>query len=75
MVDTYEGRDVSIFDIVGVYFYADMHNDKDVRLKLEGEIVDIMWNVNPDHIPNIRYKNGKKVIYLRVLKALYGWTG
>ena len=42
VVDTYEGRDVSIFDIVGVYFYADMHNDKDVRLKLEGEIVDIM---------------------------------
>ena len=32
----------------------------------------IMCDVNPDLIPNIRYKNGKKVIYLMILKYLYG---
>ena len=34
--------------------------------------MDIMCDVNPDHIPNIRYKNGRKLIYLRVLKDMYG---
>ena len=29
--------------------------------------------MNPYHIPNIRYKNGKKVLYLKILKTLYGY--
>ena len=31
-----------------------------------------MCQVNPDLEQHIRYKNGKKVLYLRLLKALYG---
>ena len=34
--------------------------------------MDIMHEVNPDHIPNIWYKNGNKVLYFRVTKVLYG---
>ena len=49
-----------------------MTNEKDVRLMLEGGFVDIMCNVNPYFIPNICYENGKKVLDLWILKAIYG---
>ena len=68
---TYESRDVAIFDVPGAYLNTDIPDEKDVRLKLEVEIIDIMRDVNPEHIPNIRYKNVKKLLYLRVLKDLY----
>ena len=51
---------------------AYMPDEKDVRLKLGGEFVDIMCGVNPDHIQNIQYENVNKVLYLRITKALYG---
>ena len=72
MLGAYECRGVAIFDVLGAYLNADMPDEKYVRLKLEGNLLDIMWDVNPDHIPNICYKNGKKVLYLRMLKALCG---
>ena len=50
---------------------ADMLDEKGVRLKLEGKFVYIMYDVNPYHIPNIRYKNVKKVLYLKIMKSLY----
>ena len=72
VLGAYECRGVAIFDVLGAYLNADMPDEKYVRLKLEGNLLDIMWDVNPDHIPNIWYKNGKKVLYLRMLKALCG---
>ena len=54
VVDEYEGRDVTIFDVLGAYLNADMPDDKYFRLKLEGEFVYIMCDVNIYHIPNIR---------------------
>ena len=63
VVDTYEGWDIVIFDVPGAYLNADMPDEKDVRLKLEGKFLDIMYNVNSEHIPNIRYKNRKKMLF------------
>ena len=34
--------------------------------------MDIVCQVNPEFIPDVRYENGKKVLYVRILKALYG---
>ena len=31
-----------------------------------------MCKANPDYIYDIRYENGKKVLYLQILKVLYG---
>ena len=73
VVDAYEVRDVAIFDFPGEYLNADMPEEKDVRIKLEGKLMDIMCDVNPDHIPNIWYKHGKKVLYLRIIKSLCGF--
>ena len=72
VVGAYECQDVAIFDVPLLCLNADMPDEKYVRLKFEGEVVDIMCDVNPDHTPNIPYKSVKKVVHLRVLKALYG---
>jgi len=41
-------------------------------LRLVGEAVDIMCQVNPKYEKCVVIKNGKKVLYLQLLKALYG---
>ena len=54
VVDVYEAWDIAIFDVPGAYFNTDMYDEKYVMLKLECEFLDMMCNVNPYHIPNIR---------------------
>ena len=71
MINAHEERDVAIFDVPGAYLHADI-GDKFVLLKVEGEFVDIMCAVNPEFLPDVRYENGKKVLYIQILKALYG---
>ena len=72
IIDAHERRDVSIFDVPGAYLNADTTEYKFILLKIEGEFVDIMCEVNPKHKKNVRLENGVKVLYLRILKALYG---
>ena len=47
IIDAQEGRDVEIFDVPGSYLNSDMPEDKFVLLKIEGNFVDIMGEVNP----------------------------
>jgi hypothetical protein len=72
VIDAKEQRDVAIFDVPGAYLHADMPKEKFVLLKLEGEFVNIMCDVNPQYTHFVRTENGKKVLYLQLLKALYG---
>jgi hypothetical protein len=72
VIDTQEGRAVHTFDIPGAYLHAKLPKNKQVLLKLIGEFVDIMFKVNPEYLPYVRFEFGKKVLYLRVLKAIYG---
>lgn len=71
-IDAHENRDVAIFDVPGAYLHADLPEGKLVLLKIEGQFVDIMCEVNPEFLPDVRYENGKKVLYVQILKALYG---
>ena len=71
-IDAHKGRDVDIFDVPGAYLSADMPEDKFIILKIEGEFLEIMWEVNPEHKKNVCVENGLKVLYLSLLKALYG---
>jgi hypothetical protein len=41
-------------------------------LKMEGDSVDIMCDVCSNYEKFVCYENGKKVLYLELLKALYG---
>jgi hypothetical protein len=70
MIDAKERRDVATADIEGAYLHVDMEDF--VLLKLVGEAVNIMCQVNPKYEKFVVIENGKKVLNLQVLKALYG---
>jgi hypothetical protein len=70
LIDAKERRDVATADVAGAYLHAEM---EDVTLlKMEGESVNIMCDVSPEYEKFVCYENGKKVLYLELLKALYG---
>ena len=72
VIDTKEKHNVAIFDVPGAYLHADIPKTKFVLLKLEDEFIKIICDINPDYIPYVRTeKNGKKVLYLQLLKVLY----
>jgi hypothetical protein len=54
----------------GAYLHASLEDF--TLLKLEGESVKIMCRVCTKYKTFVTYENGKKVLYLRLLKALYG---
>jgi hypothetical protein len=70
VIDAKEKRDVATADVVGAYLNADMPDF--VVLKLVGSAVDIMCMVNPKYKKFVTHENGKRVLYLQLLKALYG---
>ena len=74
IIDAYEGRDVASFDVPGAYLHAKMPNEngKQILLKIKGEFVDLMCEVNPNFKKDVIYENGMKVLYLIILRALYG---
>ena len=72
VIDAYEKRYVAIADVLGSYLHAEMPKDKQVLLKLKTEFVDIMCNINPEYKSHVRYEGKTKVLYLKVLRAIYG---
>ena len=65
-----EGRDVAIADVAGAYLKADMNDF--VLMKLEGATVDIMLELDPGLKDFVAIENGKRVLYMQLMKALYG---
>ena len=43
-------------------------------MKMRGKFVDIICSVKPEYKKYVMYENGKKVMYLDVLRAVYGCT-
>jgi hypothetical protein len=70
IIDATEHRDVATADVRGAYLHAKMVDF--TLLKMEGESVDIMCNVCEGYRKFVCYERGKKVLYLKLLKALYG---
>jgi hypothetical protein len=70
MIDSLEGRDVATADITGAYLHAEM--DELLLLTLTGNAVNIMCTANSKYTPFVVLEHGKKVLYLQLLKALYG---
>ncbi len=57
-------------DVVGAYLLA---NSEDFTLlKMEGESVNIMCDVCHGYRKFVTTENGKQVLYLQLMKALYG---
>ena len=62
-------------DVPGAFLQAMMPDEKLVLLVLRGEFVDYMCNINPEHKKNVRIdKNGNKVLYMKVIRAIYCCT-
>ena len=72
VIDAYEGRDVGVYDVPGAFLQSDIPKDKKLLMTIRGEFVDIMCDVNPEYKEHVRVVNGKKVLYVQVLQAIYG---
>jgi hypothetical protein len=56
--------------IAGAYLKA--ITDNFVVMKFTGESVDILSNLNPEHTKFVTFEKGGKVLYMCLIKALYG---
>jgi hypothetical protein len=72
LINAFEERDTAVFDVPGAYLHAQIPDDKFAVLKIEGDFADIMCEVNPEYKSDIRFENKKKVLYVQILRALYG---
>ena len=70
LIDAKENRDVVVSDVVGAYLLAEMKDH--VIVKLTGKAVDVVCNVNEKYNVFVTIEKGRKVIYLKLLRALYG---
>ena len=72
VIDAMERRDVAVFDVPGAYLQTPMPKDKNILMVIRGQFVDILCDVNPKYREHVRMINGKKVLYVKVLRAIYG---
>ena len=75
LIDAYEERDVGTYDVPGAYLHAKLlprADNERVLMRLTGDFVGIMCKVNPEHEKNVIIEKGRKVLYLEILRALYG---
>ena len=77
IVDAKEGRDVMTADVPNAFIQTNMPEPKDgeepVIMKITGVLVDLLVEMAPEvYGPYVVYENGRKVLYVQVLKALYG---
>ena len=73
VIGAYERRKFISFDIPGAFLQAELGDDKMMLLKLRGEkMVELMCEVNEEHRKNVRIENGQTVLYMKVIRTLYG---
>jgi hypothetical protein len=70
-IDALEGRDVATVDIPGAFMQADI--DEVVHVRFEGEIAEMLVKMDPKlYRKYVKDEHGKSVLYVELLKALYG---
>ena len=71
VIDAWENRKVAVLDVPGAFMQVDM--DELVHVQFEGEMVDKLLEIDHDlYASYISEEHGKKVMYVELLKALYG---
>ena len=76
-VDAKEGRDIMTNDVPNAFIQAHMPEYKNgearVVMKVSGLLVKLLCELAPEtYAPYVVIENGKKVLYLLVLSAIYG---
>ena len=71
-IDAMEGHEVAVADIPGAFLTADM--DEYVYMVLDGPLTEMMVKVAPATYEKYLHttKKGKKLMYVKLNKALYG---
>jgi hypothetical protein len=70
-IDVTEERDVVAVAIPGAFMQADI--DEVMHVRFEGEIAEMLVRMDPKlYRKYVRDENGKSVLYVELLKALYG---
>ena len=70
MIDTKEDRKVITCDIPGAFMQANI--DEQLFLKFNGDLVELLIQVDPTYQPYVTYKGKQPVLYTELDKALYG---
>ena len=71
VIDAKERREVITVDIPGAFMQGDQ--DETVHMKLEGTLADLLARCDPTkYQPYLTTENGKTVLYVELVKALYG---
>ena len=65
-----KGRKIASANVRAAYIHAEM--DDFVVIKLQGPIMDILCEMKPECKKFVVYENGKAILYMQLLKALYG---
>ena len=72
VIDELEERDVAVVDIPNTFVQTKMDDEK-VIMKMRKQLVDLMCKVAPGvYTKYVTIENGVKVLYVRLLNALYG---
>ena len=72
VIDVYEDRKVATFEVPGAYLKTDLSKDNFTLLLLEVKSVGIMCDINPKYKQQVRFKDGRKTLYLCIIKSIYG---
>ena len=72
VIDAMERRDAAVFDVPGAYLQTPMPEDKNILMVIRGRFIDILCDINSKYMQHMRIINGKKVLYVKVLRAIYG---
>ena len=71
-IEAHEGREVAIIDIPNA-FVQTPHEGETVIMKVRGELANILVETSPElYKKYLVYEKGVPVLYLEILKALYG---
>jgi hypothetical protein len=71
IINAMEERDVATVDIPGAFMQADI--DEVVHVKFEGKIAEMLVRLDPKlYQKYVKDEHGKAVLYVELLKALYG---
>ena len=71
VIDALERRVVTVADIPGAFMHSDM--DPDVYMRIDGLMAELLLEVDRSaYEPYLTYEKNQPVIYVEMLKALYG---
>lgn len=71
VIDAMESREVAVLDVQGAFMQADM--DELVHVRFTGKMVELLLDIDPEMYKTcVPRERGEKVMYVELLKALYG---